>query len=118
MRPAILAAALLAACAADPPRQAPDPFWHASAGPEQWERDRWECVRDASAAAPPSQRFSSSGGYMVSGVWIPPRVESYDDSLDQRVALTRLCLQARGWRQSPTDPWAAQRAPGTRFRPS
>lgn len=101
----------LAACAADPPR-APVPYWHRSAGDEQWRQDRYECLRDASAAAPPSQRVSSSGGYMIGTTWIPPRIDSYDDSSERRLTLTRLCLEARGWRQSPTDPFASTRAPG------
>jgi hypothetical protein len=108
-----LAAALaltLASCASAPPEPR---WWHASATEQQARVDTWECYRDASMAAPPSQRIASTGGYSVGGTWIPPVVSSRDESGPRRTTLVRMCMRARGWQQGETDPFAAQRAPGS-----
>lgn len=106
---ALTAALAVAACAAPAPPPPPAPFWHRSGTTETWPRDRYECARDA-MMVPPRQQIISSGGYRIGNVWIPPRVDSYDDSGADRIQILTLCLEARGWRQSPTDPWPRQRA--------
>lgn len=106
---AILACLALAACAQ--PAAAPLPWWHAQPAGDRWATDRYECLREASIAVPPSQRLSSSGGYRAGDFWIPAQVHSRDESGPRRRQMVDLCLQARGWRQAATDPWAAQRRP-------
>jgi len=109
MRFAVVGFLIVSACAgADPP--APQMFWwHIDQTEDRRTRDRYECLREANLAAPASQQLLGQGGYRVGDFWIPPNVSSFDSSSSRRLMLGRLCIEARGWRHSSTDPFEAHR---------
>lgn len=114
---ALAALLTLAGCETAPP--APQMrWWHLHPSQERARTDGWECMRDAGMAAPPSQRITTTGGFRVGTTWIPQNIRSDDENAARRAALEQMCMEARGWRMAPTDPFAAQRPAPRPAQPS
>lgn len=104
------AAPLLAALAACSPPAPPPSWWHAQQTPERFARDRHECLREANTTVPSSQQITTIPGTRSGEFTTGPVVQSHDANAGRRATAMRVCMEARGYVLSPSDPWRAQRA--------
>lgn len=85
----LLAALMVSACAAQQPMA-----WRSeSKDPSKFAADKWACLHDASAVAPPSAGVNTDPFF--------GNVYSYDVNADSRDNLFSACMNARSWHMAP-----------------
>ena len=107
MRYTLLAAVLLVTACAEQPRR-PVTMVNVSDTSRSWERDHYECQREASASFPVTLAPTVSHGQAqcANGVCDETTTHaSRDVNLEARQALGRECLRLRGWRPMRDGKW-------------